>query len=332
MIIEFQYPEAFWLLLLIPIFFLLFLFYKLWKKKVIRRIGEKRLVERLIANHSSRKEILKFILIVLAFGLGCIGLANPRMPDAMSQEQRNGIDVLIGLDVSNSMLANDVPPSRLDNARRLLNMMVDKMPNDRIGLLLVAGHGYLQMPLSTDHEAAKLFINTAGPDVVPEQGTLIGDALEKAEFAFDETPRFKTIVLVTDGETHDEDAMTVAKRLARRGVMINTIGIGSPSGATIIDTATHQPKTDESGNVVVSRLNEQLLKDLANVTNGRYINLVQPDVAINELLDQYKNVDKKALADVNSLNYISFYWWFVLPMFLLLAVEMFVPDKKKVKE
>jgi Ca-activated chloride channel homolog len=330
--IEFQYPEAFWLLLLIPLIVLLFIGYRLWKRRMIRRIGEKRLVERLIANHSRKKEFWKLVLILLTVGLGCIALANPRTPDKMSEESRNGIDVLIALDVSNSMLATDVPPSRLDNAKQLLRMMVDKMPNDRIGLLLIAGHGYLQMPLSTDHEAAKMFINTAAPGVVPEQGTSIGDALEKAEFAFDDSPRFKTIVLVTDGETHDENAMEVAKRLAKRGIMINTIGIGSASGATIIDTATHAAKTDEQGNVVISRLNEQLLKDLAAISNGRYINLSQPEVAINDLLDQYKNVQRKALPDENSLNYISFYWWFLLPMLLLLGFEMFVPDRKKLKE
>jgi Ca-activated chloride channel family protein len=187
--------------------------------------------------------------------------------------------------------------------------------------------------LSTDHEAAKLFVSTASPGTVPEQGTSIADALMQGDAAFEEgSQRFKTIILVTDGETHDEDALPTAQRLAKKGVMINTVGLGSATGATIIDTATGSPKKDDGGEVVISKLNEQLLQQIAEATNGSYIHLATAATALTTLLDQYKNVDRKALADTSGLSYESFYWWLLLPMFLMLLAEIFLPDRKKITE
>jgi Ca-activated chloride channel family protein len=189
------------------------------------------------------------------------------------------------------------------------------------------------MPLSTDHEAARLFITTASPNMVPEQGTAVTDALLQGNAAFEEgSQRFKTIILVTDGETHEEEAMPTVQELAKKGVMVNTIGLGSPNGSSIIDPETGQPKKDESGQVVVSRLNEDLLQQLAQQTNGVYIRLTDIPTALATLQEQYKNVDRKALVDTTALNYESFYIWFLLPMFLLLLAELFLPDRKKVKE
>ena len=204
------------------------------------------------------------------------------------------------------------------------------MPNDRVGFIVFAGNAYTQMPLSTDHDAAKLFISTANPGSVPEQGTTVANALLQSNAAFEkESQRFKTIVLVTDGETHDEDAVTIAKDLAKRGVMVNTVGLGSVTGSTIVDS-TGTPKTDEEGTVVISKLNEQLLQQIAENTNGVYVRLEAVAPAMTTILDQYKNVEKKALVDTTGLTYESFYWWLVLPMFLLLLAELFIPDRKKV--
>lgn len=328
---QYQYPEAFWLLLLLPAIALLYGVYLLWKKRTSKRIGEAKLVATLTKNHSPLKGRIKFFLFLIAFALGCLSLANPRKPDDESAEVRKGIDAVIALDVSNSMTATDVQPSRLALAQKLLTSLIDKMPNDRIGLVVFAGNAYTQMPLSTDHEAAKLFLSAASPAMVPEQGTVIGDALQQSNAAFEEASgRFKTIILVTDGETHDEDALKTAGDLARKGVMINTVGLGSAQGSTIVDTATHGFKKDEGGQVVVSKLNEALLQQIATTTNGAYVRLEAVAPAVAALLEQYKNVDKKALLDTSGLLYESFYWWLVLPMFLLLLIELFIPDKRKV--
>jgi Ca-activated chloride channel homolog len=329
--IQFQYPEALWLLALVPVLLLLYFLYLAWRKKAARQIGDEALVAELTRSHSSKKALLKFVLIAAAFAVGCVTLANPRKPDDESAEVRKGIDVVIALDVSNSMLATDVAPSRLAQAQKLLSTLIDKMPNDRIGFVVFAGNAYTQMPLSTDHDAAKLFVTTASPAMVPEQGTAVADALLQSNAAFEEaSQRFKTIILVTDGETHDEDALPTTQELAKKGVMVNTIGLGSPAGATIIDAATGQPKTDENGQVVVSKLNEELLQQVAQTTNGTYIHFQNIPAALAALQDQYKNVEKKALVDTTGLNYESFYLWFALPMFLFLLAEVFLPDRKKV--
>lgn len=289
------------------------------------------MINELTKNHSPRKALLKFSLFTLAFALGCIALANPRVPDDASAEMRRGIDAVIALDVSNSMLATDVPPSRLAQAQKLLSNLIDQMPNDRIGLVVFAGNAYTQMPLSTDHEAAKLFITTAGPNMVPEQGTSVADALLQSNAAFEEgSQRFKTIILVTDGETHDEEALPTVQELAKKGVMVNTVGIGSPAGSTIMDAETGRPKTDDGGQPVVSRLNEELLQQVAQATNGVYINLTNIPSALTTLQNQYKDVERKALVDTTSLTYESFYIWVLLPVFLILLAELFIPDRKKV--
>jgi Ca-activated chloride channel family protein len=328
---QFQYPEAFWLLLLVPLLLFLYGYYLLWRKRTVKKIGDARLVADLTKNHSPLKASLKFFLFLLAFTLGCIALANPRKPDDESAEIRKGIDVVVALDVSNSMMATDISPNRLMLAQNFLSALIDRLPNDRVGLVVFAGNAYTQMPLSTDHEAAKLFVVTASPGSVPEQGTSVDDALLQSDAAFEEgSGRFKTIILVTDGEAHDEDALPTAQRLSKKGVMINTIGLGSTAGTTIIDTATGNPKKDDNDAVIISKLNEPLLQQIAEASNGTYIHLESPGPALTTLLDQYRNVDKKALADTSGLNYQSFYWWVLLPVFLLLLAELFIPDRKKI--
>lgn len=330
--IQFQYPDAFWLLALIPFFLLLFLFYRLWREKAIKRIGDARLVKELCKNHSSSKTVIKICLLTLAFACGCIALANPRIPDEDSPELRKGIDIVIALDVSNSMKARDIAPDRLSRAKQFVSKLIENLPDDRLGLVVFAGNAYAQMPLTFDREAAKLYIMTADPSNITAQGTSVGDAFEKSELLFgEETERFKSIILITDGETHDEDAMDQLEGLSKRGVMVNTIGLGSPEGSTIVDTAGNV-KTDASGQPVISKLNERFLQDIARTTNGMYIHLQNSEEAVKQVLGQYAGIEKKALGDVSLYNYETFYHWLALPMLLLLIAEIFLPDRKKIKE
>jgi Ca-activated chloride channel homolog len=327
---QFQYPQAFFLLALVPLFLLLFILYQLWKRKRVKQIGDPKLVASLFSNHSSAKSIIKFCLIVFVFALGCLALANPRRQDETSTEARKGIDLVIALDISNSMLATDIAPNRLARAKQFISRLIDNLKDDRIGLVVFAGNGYLQMPLTFDQSAARLYVSTASPNAINVQGTSISDALQKADLAFgEETERFRSVVLITDGETHDEDALDKAKELAGKGVMINTVGIGSVGGATIMDTATASPKTDEAGQVVLSKLNEQILQQIAAVTNGVYIHLESADAAVKEVMSQYSQIEKKALGDASLFTYKTFYAWLAVPMLLLLMAELFIPDRKK---
>jgi Ca-activated chloride channel family protein len=229
------------------------------------------------------------------------------------------------------MLAADIRPSRLEKAKEFINKLVDEMPDNRIGLVLFAGYAYLQMPLTVDHGAAKMYVSTAGPDAVPQQGTVIGEALKRSANTFnDKEERFKGIVLITDGEDHDPDAIKNAKELADRGVMINTIGIGSQEGSPIIDAATGTEKKDAAGNIVISKLNEDELKQVAEKTNGIYIHLQNSDEAVSMLSGYLARIEKKAFPDKASLDYKSFYAWLATVMFILLLAENFIPERKKI--
>lgn len=328
---QFQYPEAFWLLALMPIFLLLFFLHQSWKKKVVKKIGDVHLVNELQSNHSSAKTALKFALFLIAFVLGCIALANPRIADKNSGEARSGIDVVIALDVSNSMKAADIAPNRLSHAKQFILKLIDNLQNDRIGLVVFAGYAYAQMPLTFDYDAAKMYVSAADPANISAQGTSIGDAFDKSNILFGkDNDRFKSVVLITDGETHDENALQKLKNLSEKGVMVNTVGIGSAGGATIVDSGGNI-KTDASGQPVVTKLNEVFLKNIAQATNGTYVYLQNSDDAIKQVMKQYAQINKKALNDASLYNYQTIYEWLAAPMLLVLIAEIFLPDRKKVK-
>ena len=332
MTIQFQYPQALWALALVPVFLVIYMFYLLWKRRATRRLGDAALVKQLYKNHSKGKAVLKFVLVLLAFSLGCVAVANPRKQDKATMEVRQGIDLVIALDVSNSMLATDVPPSRLQRAKAFILKLTEQMPDNRVGLVLFAGNAYIQMPLTFDHSAAQLFVSTAQPSAIAVQGTAIGEALDKCRLAFgQESEKYKAVVLITDGETHDENAAQAAQQLAQNGVMINTVGIGSVEGSPITDTAGNVKK-DEAGNEVISKLNEPLLQQLATSTNGIYTHLENINEGATQVLRQLNTIEKTALGDASLFTYKTFYAWLVLPMLFFLVLELFFPDRKKVKK
>lgn len=328
--IQYQYKIFSWGFAALPFFILLFLLVLNWKKRVSRRIGDAALVKELTHSHSPFLFLTKFILLALAFGLGLLAAMHPRRPGAADKNNRRGIDVVIALDVSKSMLAVDLQPNRLERARQLISRLMDKMPDDRIGLVLFAGKAYLQMPLTTDHGAARLFVAAASPDAIPQQGTVLSDAMEMSARAFNtKERRFKSVILVSDGEDHDTRAGKVAEEMAAQGVMINTVGIGSAEGSPIIDPATNEYKKDLSGNTVISKLDEHLLKTIAQKTNGVYVRMENSDETINALFKQLSQIEKRATGDTSMLNFTSFYKWPVLAMLLFLLLELFIPEKKK---
>lgn len=327
---QFQYKELSLLFISAAILLLLFTGLLRWKKATLRKIGDPKLVSLLIRHFSQRRFVLKFILVLLALSAGILAVMNPRVPGDADNRTRKGIDIAIALDVSKSMLAADLAPNRLERARQLVNKLMAEMPDDRVALVLFAGKAYLQMPLTSDHGAAELFVSSASPDAVPQQGTVISDALAMSAGVFSSTDkRFKAVLLISDGEDHDAEAVHTARALAKKGVMINAIGIGSPEGAAIVDPATGENKKDEAGNTVISKLNEDGLKEIAGETNGLYIRLQNSDEAIAALKGQLAQIERKAFGDISQMNFKTCYGWLAAAMFVLLLVEFFIPETKR---
>jgi Ca-activated chloride channel family protein len=326
---RFQHIEYLIALATIPLLVALYFQLMHWKKNTIKKIGDQNLVQALIANYSPTNFLLKFIFFAVALAAVIIAAANLQKPGAMDNVQRKGVDVVIAIDVSKSMLAEDIKPNRLERARQLVYKLMDQMPNDRVGLVLFAGRAYLQMPLTTDHGAARMYIQQAGPDVVPTQGTVISEALRASNSAFNSKERkFKSIVLITDGEDHDPQAVPLAQQLAQDGVMINTIGIGSAEGAPIMDPATNEYKKDATGNTVVSKLNEPELQQLAGATKGVYVKLDDVDAAVNTIIKQLSTIESNILDDNSFRDYKSYFQWFLVIALLLLLLEFFLPERK----
>lgn len=304
-----------------------------WKNKVINKIGDRKLVEALMGTYSSKLFSLKCGMLSIAFAAGVVMLMDLRKPGGTEGINRKGIDVVVALDVSKSMLANDLAPDRLERAKQLIGKLMTVMPNDRIGLVLFAGKAYLQMPLTTDHGSARMFVSSASPDAVPQQGTVIGEALKRSANAFNAAERrFKTVILISDGEDHDAEAVNTAKELAEQGMMINTVGVGSPEGSYIPDQVTGENKIDPAtGASVISKLNENVLKQIAAATNGIYVHLQESDDAVRQLQQQLSQIEAKAFGDISLMNFKAYYWWFAGAMLILLLAEYFIPEIKKVK-
>jgi Ca-activated chloride channel homolog len=327
---QFQYKEFLLISAALAVFVFLFLLLLRWKRITIKRIGDKKLVTQLIKNFSPRLFTTKFILFSLAFAFGVVAVANLRKPGSADNISRKGIDVVITLDVSKSMLATDLAPNRLERAKQMILKLMSQMPNDRIALVLFAGKAYMQMPLTVDHGAAAIFVSSASPDAIPAQGTVFSEALQMSARVFNtKEGRFKSVVLISDGEDHDEETLKTADDLAQQGVMVCTVGIGSAEGSQIPDSATGDYKRDAMGNVIVSKLNEDELKQIAEKTNGIYVHFESSEQTVNDLMKQLSQVEKKTFADVSLLNYKTYYMWFTGVMFLLLLLEFILPERKR---
>lgn len=327
---HFQHIEYLILLAVIPLLTGLFVYALYKKKSTAKKIGDKGLVEILTSNYSSRAYLQKFLLIVLAVGILIMALANLRSASSSEKVSRNGIDVMIALDVSKSMLAQDIKPTRLDRAKQVLSRLVDKLSNDRVGIVVFAGKAYLQMPMTGDHAAAKMYLAAATTETVPTQGTVIGDALKSCYTSFNsKEKKYKAIVLISDGEDHDEGAVKIAAQMAQEGVVIYTVGIGSPQGSTIIDETTNQVKTDNQGNTVISKLNEDELRAIAQNGNGKYMLFQNTDAVVDNITSELANMDQRNVTDDSLINYRSFFQYFLLAAFLFLIIEMFISENKR---
>lgn len=329
---QFQYIFLLAVLALIPAMAVMYWYARKKKKSSIKKIGDPELVSQLMGQYNSRSFFRKFLMVTIAMSLLIIALANLRLPSGAEKINRTGLDVMIAMDVSKSMLAQDIKPTRLDRAKQVLNRLIDRLGSNRVGIVIFAGKAYLQMPLTGDLAAAKMYLSSATTESVPTQGTVIGDALKMCYASFNpKEKKYKTVILISDGEDHDEEAVKIAQQMAAEGVVINTIGIGSAAGAPIMDAATGQMKTDAEGNMVISRLNEAALREIAKKGNGNYQLFSNTEEVVGTLTGQLATMDQRSVTEDSLINYKSLSQIFLGLALLFLLIELFISEMKKKK-
>jgi tetratricopeptide (TPR) repeat protein len=329
---SFQYNILLWLLLLLPIIVAIYFYAVQQKKAVFKKLGDAHLVEELIKHYNKKSFPIKFSLLFFALALLIVSIANVRSINDGQKITRNGIDVMIALDVSKSMLAQDVAPNRLARAKQLLSTLIDKLSNDRVGIVIFAGKAYLQMPLTADHTAAKMYLAAASPQTVPTQGTVIGEALKSCYASFNnKEKKYKAVVLISDGEDHDDNAIDFAAEMAKNGVVINTVGIGSTEGSEILDENSNQPIVDKEGEVVTTKLNEAILAAVAEKGNGQYQLYTNAETVAANISNQLATLDKRTINDESITQFKSWFQYLLVVALLLLLIELFISENKKMR-
>ena len=329
--LHFQYTEYLLSLAAIPLIILLYFLLVRWKRKAAKKIGDPSLVRQLTKGFSSMKFNLKLILFLTGFALCTLGVAGLLKADGTQKVNLKGIDVMIALDVSKSMLAQDIKPSRLERAKQVITKIIDNLPDDKIGIVIFAGRAYLQMPMTVDHAAAKMYLSSASPDDVPTQGTVISQALKMSYAAFNPKEKtYKAIVLISDGEDHDDKAIKIAKQLGQEGIMVNTVGIGSPQGSPIFDPETNADKTDNKGNVVITKLNEEELSNIAKNGNGLYQLYTSTNEVANNIKNKLSGIGQGTISDSSFNTFKQYFQYFLAAAFLILLIEFFISEKRKV--
>lgn len=319
-------------LLLIPFLILIFSLKIKWRKKTIKKIGDKFLLERLMPDLSKNNTVIKFTLILFAYLFLIIGLANPQIGSKIEKIKRKGIDLMICLDVSNSMLAEDIKPDRLKCAKQSISKLIDKLQGDRIGIIIFAGQAYVQLPITTDYGAAKMFLSTINTDIIPAQGTAISAAINLASNSFDNDKHNKAIVVITDGEDHEGDVMESIKNVKEKGIKIYTIGMGLPEGAPIpvYDKNNSQTgyKKDRQGNTVITKLDEAMLQQIAAEGEGIYVRANNSSAGLQKVFRDINKINKSEIESKMYTDYEDRFQYFIFPALILLLMELLIYEKK----
>jgi len=333
-ILKLEHPDFLYGLLLIPVFIAILWFNFFARKKALKRFGQLDLIRRLFPDVSNGKMIFKFTLWTIAYISLIIALANPQQGSKMEEAKRQGIDIIIGLDVSNSMMAEDIKPNRLERAKQAMSSLIDKLREDRIGIVLFAGKAYTQLPITSDFTAAKMYISTINTNLVPSQGTAIAEAINLAAGSFGEDDYSKAVIIITDGEDHEGDAVEAAKNAFEKGINVYTIGMGSVEGSPIpvVNEFGQNTgfKTDQNGSTVVSRLDETLLQRIASAGNGIYVRASTSQVGLQRIYDELNKLEKTEFESKSFSDYEDRFQYFVAFALILLLMEMLFAERKSV--
>ncbi len=317
---------------ILPIIVLLYFITARWREKSIKKYGDYSVVIKLLEDISETKRIWKFILYVLVFALLIMGLINPMVGMKEQEIKRKGADIMICLDVSNSMNAEDLQPNRLDKSKQALSKLIEKLKGDRIGIIVFAGQSYVQLPITTDYAAAKLFLSSINTGMVPTQGTAIGNAIDLAVESFGKDEgKNKAIVVITDGENHEDDAIKAAEYAYEKNISVHTIGVGSEQGAPIPiykNNVREGYRKDKDGNTIITKLNESALQEIAAAGNGIFVRATNADVGLKNILQAIDELDKKEFESKMYSDYEDQFQWFVIFAFVLIIIETFLSERK----
>jgi len=328
---KFEHTVFFYAFASLPLFFALAIAYFIGRKRKLAQIGESHLVSQLIPYSSRRKRIWKLILFSLGFSCLILALCNLQTGSKLTEVKREGADIIVCLDVSNSMLAQDLSPDRLTRAKLALEKMIDLLEGDRLGLVIFAGEAYVQLPITMDYAAAKMFLESIGPGMVPVQGTKIADAIAKAADSFSsEEGKNRAIILITDGENHESEAIEAAVEARKRGIMINTIGIGSLNGVPIPQIENGVVKgyrKDRDGQTIVTKLNADLLRKIAESADGVFVHASQADIGLEAILDKIGELDKSQLESKMYSDYEDQFQWFLALALFFFLIEFFISER-----
>ncbi|MES2457978.1 MAG: VWA domain-containing protein [Bacteroidota bacterium] len=333
--LRFEHIMILWALAAVPLMVIVFFAVRNWKRKALAALGNRATVLRMIPEVSFSRPGWKFVFFVLAYASLVVGAANPQIGTTMEEGKREGADLMILLDVSNSMLAGDLSPNRLENAKRAISQLIDNLHNDRIGIVIFAGEAYVQLPITTDYSAAKMFLNNITTDIVPTQGTAIGAAIDMGLKSFDYVNgSSKAMILMTDGENHEDDAVGAAKRARDKNVAIHVIGLGSAEGAPMPIYENGNPvgfRKDEKGETVMSKLNEPMCKEISTAGNGVYVRASNANSGLGLVMDQITKMDKKSYSSKMFKNYEDRFQFFLAFAVIMLLLEFFISSRRNMK-
>jgi Ca-activated chloride channel family protein len=328
---RFANPEYLYLLLLLPVMIALFIINEIRRRNSFKKLGETSLVGKLIPEISRIRPVIKFLFQIVALSAAVIILARPQFGSKIEEVRKQGVEVIIALDVSNSMLAEDIQPNRLTRAKQAISKLVDNLENDKIGLIVFAGDAYTQIPVTTDYVSAKMFLSTINPDMVPKQGTAIGAAIDLASRSF--TPgegKSKAIIIITDGENHEDDPVSAAEKASKAGIVIHTIGIGSSEGVPVpVGTGTKRDYLkDADGSTVITKLDEEILKKIAISAGGNYIRASNSNIGLDEIFNDIRKMKKEELESTMYTEYNDQFQIFTVIALFFLILDIIIMERK----
>jgi Ca-activated chloride channel family protein len=329
---RFAHPEYFYFLLVIPVFIIVFVLARIDRRRSLQKFGSSSILEQLMPNVSSGRPLIKFVVWMLALFFIITAIAQPQFGSKLKTEKRKGVELVIALDVSNSMLAEDIKPNRLERAKRAISKLTERLVDDKIGLIVFAGEAYTQLPVTVDYASAKLFLNSIDTDIVPVQGTAIGAAINLGIRSF--SPDFegnKAIIVITDGENHEDDAVGMAEKAAENGIIVHAIGMGLPQGAPIpvlLPGGQRDYRKGEDGNTVVTKLNEEMLSKISAAGGGTYVRANNAQVGLSSLFNEIEKMEEAELESRIYSEYEDQFPIFIALGLLLIFIDFLILERK----